>query len=405
MAYNIQEAKELVVEAGKKLLETGLIARTWGNVSARISDTQFVITPSGRAYETLTPDDIVVVNIADCSYEGDIKPSSEKGVHADAYRLRPEENFVIHTHQIKASVVGASGLNIEAIPEKYAALFGDCVPVADYGMPSTSKLRNAVAKAYEEYPNSKAILMKQHGAVVTGKSFEEAFEVVSELENLCEEKIQKAYQVYEGTANYSRTAMFNSYIKAVGSGKMPKAIADFGESARIGSKFEIHFKNGKSFTVDIKTGKSTAEEKLPAAALVHAEIYKASDVDYIKHLTASEIIAVSIAQKEINPRLDDFAQIAGTKIGSFKWDGSKASGKAAAKALAGNNAVLIAGAGAGALCTGTKLSDLDAVELIMARECQTIIGSVFFGAGDTLSAVDANIMRFIYKTKYSKKAE
>ena len=62
MAYNIQEAKELVVEAGKKLLETGLIARTWGNVSARISDTQFVITPSGRAYETLTPDDIVVVN-------------------------------------------------------------------------------------------------------------------------------------------------------------------------------------------------------------------------------------------------------------------------------------------------------------------------------------------------------
>ena len=64
MAYDVEEAKKLVVEAGKKLLETGLIARTWGNVSARISDTQFVITPSGRAYETLTPDDIVVVNIS-----------------------------------------------------------------------------------------------------------------------------------------------------------------------------------------------------------------------------------------------------------------------------------------------------------------------------------------------------
>lgn len=78
MAYEIEEAKKLVVEAGKKLIETGLIARTWGNVSARISETQFVITPSGRAYETLTPDDIVVVNIEDCSYDGDIKPSSEK---------------------------------------------------------------------------------------------------------------------------------------------------------------------------------------------------------------------------------------------------------------------------------------------------------------------------------------
>ncbi len=403
MAYNIQEAKELVVEAGKKLLKTGLIARTWGNVSARISDTQFVITPSGRAYETLTPDDIVVVNIADCSYEGDIKPSSEKGVHADAYRLRPNENFVIHTHQIKASVVGATGISIDAIPEKYAGLFGDCVPVADYGMPSTSKLRNAVAKAYEEYPKSKAILMKQHGAVVTGESFEEAFRVVSELENLCEEKIQKAYMLYEGTPTYSYKGMLNSFIKAVGTGKMPKQIVDFGESVRLGSKFELHFKNGKSFTVDIATAKSTAEDKLPAVAMVHSEIYKSSDVGYIKHLTASEIIAVSIAQPSIMPRLDDFAQIAGTKIKSFAWDGSRKSAKAAASAVKGSNAVLISGAGA--LCTGTRESDLDAVELIMSRECQTHIGSVFFGAGEALSPIDSNIMRFIYQTKYSKKAE
>lgn len=402
MAYNIQEAKELVVEAGKKLLETGLIARTWGNVSARISDTQFVITPSGRAYETLTPDDIVVVNINDCSYDGDIKPSSEKGVHADAYRLRPDENFVIHTHQIKASVVGAAGKNID-VPEKYSKLFGDCVPVADYGMPSTSKLRNAVAKAYADYPNSKAILMKQHGAVVTGNSFEEAFEVVSELENLCEEKIQKAYMLYEGTPEYSYKGMLNSYIKSVGTGKMPKQIADFGESVRIGSKFEIHFKNGKSFTVDIKTAKSTSEEPLPAVAMIHSEIYKSSDVSYIKHLTASEMVAVSVAQNAIIPRLDDFAQIAGTKIKSFKWDGSRAAAKMAAKAAKGNNAVLISGAGA--LCTGTKESDLDAVELIMSRECQTHIGSVFFGGGDSLSPIDANIMRIIYQTKYSKKAE
>ena len=69
MAYDVEEAKKLVVEAGKKLLETGLIARTWGNVSARISDTQFVITPSGRAYDTLTPEEVVVVNIDDCSHE------------------------------------------------------------------------------------------------------------------------------------------------------------------------------------------------------------------------------------------------------------------------------------------------------------------------------------------------
>lgn len=78
MDMELQKARELVIEAGKKLVETGLIARTWGNVSCRVNDKQFVITPSGRAYETLTPEEIVLVNIEDCSYDGDIKPSSEK---------------------------------------------------------------------------------------------------------------------------------------------------------------------------------------------------------------------------------------------------------------------------------------------------------------------------------------
>ena len=114
MAYEIEEAKKLVIEAGKKLIETGLIARTWGNVSARISDTQFVITPSGRAYETLTPDELVVVNIEDCSYDGDIKPSSEKGVHAAAYRHHPTVDFVIHTHQKYATIVSITGMEISA---------------------------------------------------------------------------------------------------------------------------------------------------------------------------------------------------------------------------------------------------------------------------------------------------
>ena len=96
---DILEAKKIVVEAGKKLVETGLIARTWGNVSCRISDTQFVITPSGRDYISLTPDDIVTVNLYDLAYEGDIKPSSEKGLHAQCYILRPEVNFTIWNWQ------------------------------------------------------------------------------------------------------------------------------------------------------------------------------------------------------------------------------------------------------------------------------------------------------------------
>ena len=107
MYYSETEARSLVIEAGRRLAENKLISRTWGNVSARISKDEFIITPSGRAYETLSPADLVKVRVSDCSYSGNIKPSSEKGVHASAYALRQHSGFIIHTHQFYASVVAA----------------------------------------------------------------------------------------------------------------------------------------------------------------------------------------------------------------------------------------------------------------------------------------------------------
>lgn len=176
MTYTEDEARRLVIEAGHRLLETGLIARTWGNISARISDTEFVITPSGRAYDDLRPEELVKVRIADCGYEGEIKPSSEKGIHADCYRLRPEVGFVIHTHQFYATAVGADGRDLK---EPF-------VPNAAYGMPSTGRLRRNVASVIERYPDSDALFMTRHGALCLGTTFERAFEIADKLEKDCE---------------------------------------------------------------------------------------------------------------------------------------------------------------------------------------------------------------------------
>ncbi len=403
MSYTESEARSLVIEAGKRLLETGLIARTWGNVSARISDTQFVITPSGKPYDTLNPEELVVVNIDDCSYEGDIKPSSEKGIHADAYKHRADVNFVIHTHQVRASVVGASGIPISTVPQKYAGVLGSFVPVADYGMPSTGTLRKAVEQVYIDFEGSKAFLMEHHGAVCLGESYEDAFNVSETLEKLCKDVIHKAYRVFQGTADYSRKDMIQTYIKANGVGQLPEYVTDFGESERNGNVFTVTYKNGNSFTVDIKTGLSDSEEELPKTAMVHAEIYKSSDVTCIRHCTNINVVGYSVLGASIKPRLDDFAQIAGVKIKCVLWNGSRNSAKEIAQAGKGKNVILIKGLGA--VCTGNKKSDLEAVELVLSKECQTQFGATFFGAGDPLSAVDCNIMRMIYVNKYSKKAE
>ena len=75
MYYSETEARKLVIEAGLKLVENKLIARTWGNISARISKDEFIITPSGKAYDKLTPADLVRVTVRDASYTGSVKPS------------------------------------------------------------------------------------------------------------------------------------------------------------------------------------------------------------------------------------------------------------------------------------------------------------------------------------------
>jgi len=186
---DIQQAKLAVIAAGKRLVDTGLIARTWGNVSARVSDTQFVITPSGKAYDSLTPDDIVLVNIADMSYEGDVKPSSEKAVHAKAYQLRPHVGFVIHTHQYYASIVSVMGQTV-TVDAQWKDVLGESVPIAAYGLPSTNKLTKGVTDALAANPQVKAVIMAHHGTICVGTDEEDTFNVADVLEQQCRTWLQ-----------------------------------------------------------------------------------------------------------------------------------------------------------------------------------------------------------------------
>lgn len=95
------------------------MARTWGNVSVRISDTQMVITPTGRSYNELVPDDMVVVDFYTLKFEGNIKPSSELKLHCQIYKTRPHINAVIHTHQMYASIVAAAQKDVVVLDEAH----------------------------------------------------------------------------------------------------------------------------------------------------------------------------------------------------------------------------------------------------------------------------------------------
>ena len=253
MAYTIEEAKELCVKAGKELIEKGLIARTWGNVSARVSDTQFAITPSGRAYEDLTPDEIVIVNIEDCSYEGDIKPSSEKGVHAAAYRHHPEVNFVIHTHQKAATIVSITGMDITNVYDEFKPVLGDFVPTADYAMSTTESLRKKVEACIVENPSVYAIMLMHHGALVMGKDYDNAFSLAENLEACCEKVLKDNYLRHSWDKTYSDDAKRAYFLKKNDADAMPETICDLGSSVRNGNTFTLNV-GGTKVDVHLSTG-------------------------------------------------------------------------------------------------------------------------------------------------------
>ena len=402
----IMQAKELVIEAGKELIETGLIARTWGNISCRISDTQFVITPSGRAYETLTPEEIVLVNIEDLEYEGEIKPSSEKGIHAACYKLRPEIGFVIHTHQVNASIVSALGMDINHVEGENAEIIGSNIPLASYGLPGTKKLRKGVIEAITR-SDAKAAVMAHHGAVCMGVDYDDAFNVAQKVEDICEQYVMDKYTSLTGKVAENLTAI-NDYVveKFV---KKPSTAPEFPacKSERDGSVFNISLVDGDGAItrIDIETGNIIAGDASNESIELHRAVYKKrADVNFISHSKDPYTVACSKMGKTMRPLIDDFAQIVGVTVKSAKYDpnNSLQTSKKVVKKLKGRNAVLLENNGA--LCVAGSEYDAGAIEFITNKGAKIQISAQMFEKVEPINPLETRIMRLVYKLKYSKQA-
>jgi len=187
---NWNELRPAVVAAGRRLLAEGLVARTWGNVSVRAGAEHMLITPSGRAYEDMTPEDIVPVNLRTNAHAGPLQPSSEGKLHAEIYRTRPEIHAVIHTHQMNASTVAVARREVPPILDDMVQIIGPSVRVADYALPTTSKIVRVTVKALR---GRMAALMANHGAICLGRDLDEAFVVCQILEKACKAFIEAEF--------------------------------------------------------------------------------------------------------------------------------------------------------------------------------------------------------------------
>lgn len=395
----ILEAKKLVIEAGEKLVETGLIARTWGNVSCRVDDKTFVITPSGKPYIGLTPEDIVEVAIEDLAWSGDIKPSSEKGIHAQVYKIYPDANFVIHTHQKNASSISVLKKGIDNLTGEAKEIIGDNIPLGGYGLPGTKTLRKGVTNALMSSP-SKAIVMSHHGALCYGNDFEEAFKVAACLEKTSAQYIIASAKTKLGIAAENLDEFCDKLVIKLANAKQTTNVD---RSKIYNSKLDresgkIIFTNqgdGSEIFMDLSSGSANAD--VSSTAQAHRSIYLASKkFNYILHNADKETVAVSLLEKKMKPFLDDFAQICGTRVKRVEKP------EKCGKAIKGKNAVLLKGSGA--LCGASEEGDAQAVSMIMSKASLAQLTTKVCDASKPINIFESLLMRIVYLKKYSKQA-
>ena len=129
----LEELKEKVFRANLDLVKHNLVIFTWGNVSGIDRERELVvIKPSGVAYDKMTADDMVVVDLKTGKVvEGDLNPSSDTPTHLAIYRAFPEVRGIVHTHSTYATAWAQAGKDIPNIGTTHADYFHDDIPCTD----------------------------------------------------------------------------------------------------------------------------------------------------------------------------------------------------------------------------------------------------------------------------------
>ncbi|MDG1358624.1 MAG: L-ribulose-5-phosphate 4-epimerase AraD [Akkermansiaceae bacterium] len=182
-----EELKQQVVDANKALVSSGLVTLTWGNVSAIDRESGLVaIKPSGVAYEDLTVNHLVVVDLEGEVVNGDLRPSSDTKTHLELYRNFTDIGAVVHTHSPSATAFSQAGLGLPCLGTTHADHFYGEVPVAralraeevaeDYEHATGVSIVERFQELGLNPLEMPAILLKHHAPFTWGKSAQAALD-------------------------------------------------------------------------------------------------------------------------------------------------------------------------------------------------------------------------------------
>ncbi|WP_102110515.1 class II aldolase/adducin family protein [Oceaniglobus roseus] len=184
MTDTARELRAQMVDICRRMNSSGINQGTSGNLSLR-HDGGFLITPSGRPYETMQPEDLVFMEF-DGTYEG-LRPSSEWRFHRDILKARPDIDVVLHCHSLYATTLACHHKSIPSFHYMTGIAGGTDIRCAGYATFGTAELSEKAVRALD---GRLACLLGQHGQISLGKTLEGALWLAVEVEALSRMYVQ-----------------------------------------------------------------------------------------------------------------------------------------------------------------------------------------------------------------------
>lgn len=176
-----KEERHLIIEVCKMMQNLGYFLGTWGNISIRKGE-HILLTPSRIDYDSMSPEDIVIINLEGDIVEGSQIPTSEKEVHRRIYLVREDIGAIIHAHTPKAMAVSTLDIcEIPCIMEEMSQLLGGSIPLTLKYIPAKEHECLGLGAA-EVIHDKNGLILRNHGPVACGRCMEEAILVLKVIE-------------------------------------------------------------------------------------------------------------------------------------------------------------------------------------------------------------------------------
>ena len=181
MTCSETEIRKQICEIGKRIYDRKMVAANDGNISVKLSDNEFLCTPTGVSKGFMTPECICRVDsngnlLEEC--EG-YRPSSEMKMHMRVYKLRPDVGSVVHAHPVFATTFAVCHIPLTQPITAESVMFLGSVPIAPYGTPSTSEIPDSIEPLLKDHDQ---LLLANHGALTYGPDLLSAYYKMESVE-------------------------------------------------------------------------------------------------------------------------------------------------------------------------------------------------------------------------------